>query len=105
MDRDDSSSCGSISPLWSSSEDNIITVGDERAEAHRHTQVPVEEHLDELTLFLEEHKEKICTLIRADQPGWEDCLSLALGRVLDIQGYRRPILKPAVDPASWPPLA
>ena len=52
MDRDDSSSCGSISPLWSSSEDNIITVGDEREEAHGHVQVPVEEHLDELALFL-----------------------------------------------------
>ena len=71
MEEEASSSCGSISPSWSSNEDNIITVGDERAEAHRHTQVPVEEHLDELTLFLEEHKEKICTLIRDDQPGWE----------------------------------
>ena len=105
MEQDDSSSCGSISLLWSSNEDNIITLGEEPAEAHGQVQVPIEEPLDEMTMFLEEHKEKICTLIRADQPGWEDCLSLALGRVLDIQGYRRPILKPAVDPASWPPLA
>ena len=47
-------------------------------------QVPVEEHPDELTLFLEEHKEKICALNRVDEPGWEDRLSLALERVLDI---------------------
>ena len=111
MEQDDSSSCGSLSPLWSSNEDNIITVGAERAKARELVQVPEEEHPDELTLFLEEHKEKICTLIRADQPGWEDRLSLALGCVLDIQGYRReehgeqrPILQPAVDPASWSPL-
>ena len=45
-------------------------------------------------------------LIRADQPGWKDRLSLALGRVLYIQGYcrvehgeHRPLLQPAVDPA------
>ena len=75
--------------MWSSNEDNIITVGDERVEASEHVQVPVEEPLDELTLFLQEHMEKICTLIRADQPGWEDRLSLALGHVLDIQGFRR----------------
>ena len=112
MEQDDSSSCGSLSPLWSSNEDNIITVGAEGALARELVQVPVEEHLNEQTLFLEEHKENICALIRADQPGWEDRLSLALGRVLDIQGYRRvehgehrPVLQPALDPASWPPLA
>ena len=64
MEQDDSSSCGSISPLWSSNKDNIIPV--ECAEAREHVQVPVEEPLDELPLFLEEHKEKICTLIRGD---------------------------------------
>ena len=71
-------------------------------------ELKVQRHVD----LYREHKEKICTLIRADQPGWEDCLSLALGRVLNIQGYcrveheeHRPVLQPAVDLASWPPLA
>ena len=39
-------------------------------------QEPVEEHPDELTLFLEEHKEQICALFRTER------LSFALGRVL-----------------------
>ena len=33
MEQDDSSSCGSLSPLWSSNKDNILTVGAEGAEA------------------------------------------------------------------------
>ena len=67
-------SCSSLSPLWSSNEYDIITVGAEHAEARE----LVQEHPDELTLFLEEHKEKIYALIRLDEPGWKDRLSLAL---------------------------
>ena len=48
-EQDDTSSCGFLSPLWSSNEDNIITIGDERAEAREHAQVPEVEPHDELT--------------------------------------------------------
>ena len=89
MEQDDSYSCGSIFPLWSSNEDNSITVGDEIAETCEPVQVPVEEPLNELKMFLEEHQEQIRSLIQADQPGWEDHMSSALGHVLDIPGYHR----------------
>ena len=68
-EQDDTSSCGFLSPLWSSNEDNIITIGDERAEACEQAQVPEEEPHDELTSFLMEHRVRICTLIQADRPG------------------------------------
>ena len=88
MEQDDSSSCGSLSPLWSSNEDNTITIVDECVEACEHVQVPVEEPLEELNRFLVEHRERICTLIQVDRPGWEDCLFSTLGSVFDIPGYR-----------------
>ena len=52
----DDSSCQSLSPhlLWSSNEDNIITIGADRAEACVLVQVPVEEPLDDLTAFYNE---------------------------------------------------
>ena len=49
-------------------------------------QVP-EEPKDELYTFLMEHREWICSLIQADQPGWDDCLFSSLRRVLE---YPRP---------------
>ena len=62
--------------------DNIITIGDERAEAREQVQVPEDEPHDELTMVLMEHRGLICTLIQADWPGWEDRLSSALGHAL-----------------------
>ena len=88
MEQDDTSSCGSLSPLWSSIKDKIITIGDEHAEACEHVQVPEKEPHDELTTFLMEHRGWICTFIQADWPGWEDCLFSTLGRVLDRPGFR-----------------
>ena len=54
MEQDDTSSCGSLTPLWSSNEYNIITIGDERAEAHELVQVPGVEPNDEQNTFLME---------------------------------------------------
>ena len=63
-EQDDTSSCGSLSPLWSSNEDNIVTVGDECAEESELVQVPEEEPNVELDMFLNQ----------ADRPGWDDHL-------------------------------
>ena len=87
MEQDDISSCSSLSPLWSSSEYNIRTIGDERAEALEIVQVPVEGPNDELYTFLMENREWICSLIQADRPSWADRLFPALRRVLE---YPRP---------------
>ena len=83
MEQDDTSSCGSLSPLWSSNEDNIITLGDERAEACEHVQVPDEEPSDELNTFLMEHRYWICSLIQADWPALRLVLKHPRPRVED----------------------
>ena len=72
MEQDDSSSCGSISPLWSSNDSNINAVGADIPIPCEQVQVPVGEPIDELTRFLEETKKQIAWLIQADQPIWED---------------------------------
>ena len=56
MEQDDTSSCGSLPPLWSSNQDNIITIGDERAEARElvHVLVPGVEPNDKQNTFLME---------------------------------------------------
>ena len=54
MEQNDSSSCGSLTPLWSSNEYNNITIGDERAEAHELVLVPGVEPNDEQNTFLME---------------------------------------------------
>ena len=61
MEQDDSSSGGSISPVWSSSDSNIITVGADIPIPREQIQVSVEEPVDELTRFLEEHKEQFAS--------------------------------------------
>ena len=73
MEQDDSSSCGSIFPLWSSNDSNIITVGADIYLPQEQVQVPVGEPSEELIRFLEDHKEQIVQLIQATY-GKSDCL-------------------------------
>ena len=87
MEQDDTSSCGSLSPIWSSNEDNIITNGDESEEACELVQVP-EEPNDEVNTFLMVHRDKICSLIQADWPGWVDRFFFTLRHVLEHPGLR-----------------
>ena len=61
-------------------------------------QVP-EEPKDELYMFLMEHREWICSLIQADQPGWDDRLFSTLRRVLE---YPRPGVDNGVVPEPVP---
>ena len=88
MEKDDTSSYGSLSPLWNSDEDNSITIGDEPAEAHEHVQVPEEEPKGEQNMFLMEHKDQICSLNQANRPGWDDLFFSTLRRALDHPGFR-----------------
>ena len=67
-------------------------------------EVPAEEPTDKLLEFLEEHKDMIARLLQADQPLWEEHLSVAVGRILSLPGYHREDPFP-LDPSSWPPLA
>ena len=104
MEQDDSS-CDSISPIWSSKDSIIVTI---EADASGQVQVPVEEPTDELTEFLELHKDKLAELIQANQHLWEERLSTVVGRVLSLPGYldRRTIEKPypsPLPPRSHPP--
>ena len=78
MEQDDASSCSSISPLWSNNDSNIKTFGAYIPLTQEKVQVPVGEYSDDLTRFLEEHKEQISLLIQADQPLWEERLSAAV---------------------------
>ena len=73
-----------LSLLWSSNDSNNVTI---EADAPGQVQVPAEEPIDELTEFLELHKDKLARLIQADQPQWD--LSIALGRVLSLPGYKQ----------------